>query len=92
MPQLVFVILVVPLLCVELREQLLIQALMAAVRFVVLVVVILGSVVGLFLDPLRSDRNRFLFLVPGNSNDMSYTARVSGFSVAFSACLFSQLF
>lgn len=91
-PQLAFGLLVVPLSCVELHEQLSIQALMAAVRFVALFAIILGSVAGLFLDPSRSDRDRPPFLAPGDGDDMSYTARFSGFGVAFSACLFSQLF
>ena len=68
-----------------------IQALIAVVQFVALFV-ILGSVAGLFLDPSRSNHDRAPFLAPGNSDDTSYTTRFSGFSVAFSICLFSRLF
>jgi hypothetical protein len=64
---------------------------MAKVQFVALFAIILGSVAG-FMDPMCSNRDRPPFLAPGDSDNRSYTARFSGFGVAFSACLFSQLF
>lgn len=94
LPQLIFGFMVIPLSCMDLEEQLVIQSLMAAVRFVAIAVVVFGSVFALFADPSHSERESPpFFAVTDESNcDMSYTVCFQGFGVAFSTCMFSQLF
>lgn len=93
---LIFGILVVPLSCTELDEQISIQAIMALVRFLALGIMIVGSTMGLFLngddydDEMRSSTRPY-FAYPVQDK-MSYTVSWSGFGVAFSTALFSQLF
>jgi amino acid permease len=94
LPQLVFAIMVVPLSCYDLDEQVAIQSLMATVRFVALFIMIGGSVLALWLDDGLSERSRPPYFAPSEPEgcQMSYTACFSGFGVAFSTALFSQLF
>ena len=95
LPQVVFGIMVIPLSCCDLDEQVAIQSLMATVRFVALFIMIAGSVCALFLDDdNNSDRTHPPYFAPEEPNEcqMSYTACFSGFGVAFSTALFSQLF
>ena len=97
--QLVFGLMVVPLSCIELDEQISIQSLMAVVRFLAIFIMVFGSMLALFLDDSRlSDENEGMYNPPywapteAEGCQMSYTVCLSGFGVAFSASLFSQLF
>jgi len=94
LPQVVFGIMVVPLSCCDLDEQVAIQSLMASVRFVALFIMIGGSSLALMLDDDNSDRTYPPYFAPADAEEcqMSYTACFSGFGVAFSTALFSQLF
>jgi len=106
LPQLIFGCFVVPLSCVELNEQLSVQAIMAIVRFAAIFIMVGGSVAALFIRPYNdgsyldddneSHHNPPYFAPSSTSEDdgcgMSYTACFNGFGVAFSTALFSQLF
>lgn len=94
LPQVVFGSMVVPLSCCDLDEQVAIQSLMASVRFVALFIMIGGSTMALMLDGSHSNRTHPPYFAPAVPLDcqMSYTACFSGFGVAFSTALFSQLF
>jgi amino acid permease len=94
LPQLIFGLMVVPLSCMDLEEQLAMQSLMAAVRFVAIAVVVFGSLFALFIDQSNSTRESPPFFAPADESscDMSYTVCFRGFGVAFSTCMFSQLF
>lgn len=97
--QLLFACLVVPLSCFELDEQITIQSLLAALRFVAIFIMVFGSLLALFLDDshLAEDNDADYtppYFAPPEHDDcqMSYTFCLSGFGVAFSTSLFSQLF
>lgn len=94
LPQAIFGIMVIPLSCYDLDEQVAIQSLMASVRFVALFIMIAGSSLALLLDDDNSDRLHPPFFASAETQDcqMSYTVCFSGFGVAFSTSLFSQLF
>lgn len=95
LPQLVFGIMVIPLSCCDLEEQVAIQSIMASIRFVALGIMILGSTMALLLDDdNNANRTHPPYFAPPQPDDcqMSYTACFSGFGVAFSTALFSQLF
>jgi hypothetical protein len=78
----------------ELEEQVSIQAGMAIARFVAIFTIVFGSLCALFLDDSNSDRTQPPFFASSDpdTGTMSYTASFSGFGMAFSASLFSQLF
>ncbi|CAB9521837.1 Transmembrane amino acid transporter protein [Seminavis robusta] len=99
LPQLIFGLMVVPLSCVELDEQISLQSIMAAVRFLAIFIMVFGSLLALFLDNSNTtdpedDGSGPPYWAPPEREgcQMSYTACVSGFGVAFSTSLFSQLF
>jgi hypothetical protein len=94
LPQLIFGIMVVPLSCMDLEEQLSMQSLMAAVRFVAIAVVVFGSLFALLVDSSHSFRDRPPFFATPEADGckMSYVACFDGFGIAFSTCMFSQLF
>ena len=94
LPQLIFAVMVVPLSCYDLEEQVAIQSLMASVRFIALFIMIGGSTLALMLDDHNSNRDHPPYFAPAEPQDcqMTYTACFSGFGVAFSTALFSQLF
>ena len=85
---------VVPLSCMDLEEQLAMQSLMAAVRFVAIAVVVFGSIFALLVDRSHNFRDSPpFFATPENDGcEMSYMACFDGFGIAFSTCMFSQLF
>lgn len=93
-PQLIFGMMVIPLSCMELDEQVSIQAIMALVRFVAIFIIVFGSVSALYLDDSESSGNHAPHWAPQELEGcvMSYTSCFSGFGVAFSTSLFSQLF
>jgi hypothetical protein len=93
-PQLVFGMMVIPLSCMELDEQVEIQALMAMARFVAIFIIAFGSILALCIDDSVSNRSHAPYWAPPEPEGciMSYTSCFSGFGVAFSTCLFSQLF
>ena len=93
-PQLVFGIMVVPLSCMELDEQVTIQSIMATVRFMAIFVMVFGSTLALFMDSSKSHKENPPFWASEEpiGCQMSYTVCFSGFGVAFSTSLFSQLF
>ena len=98
-PQLLFGLMVIPLSCMELEEQVSIQAIMATARFVAIFAIVFGSWCALFWDDSYSNRSHPPYFASSDQNDgakvermMSYTATFSGFGIAFSASLFSQLF
>ncbi|KAG7346988.1 transmembrane amino acid transporter [Nitzschia inconspicua] len=93
-PQIVFGAIVVPLSCMELEEQLGLQSVMASIRFIAIFIIAFGSLVALFLDGSRSNREAPPYFARENPQGcaMSYTSCFSGFSVAFSTFVFAQLF
>ena len=93
-PQITFGLMVIPLSCMELDEQVAIQSIMAHVRFVAIFVMVLGSMVALSIDGSKSNSTHppYWALDEPDGCQMSYTACYSGFGVAFSTSLFSQLF
>ena len=106
-PQLVFGVMVIPLSCIELDEQISIQTFMAAVRFLAIFIMVFGSVLGLLADrsnhtntnttTMEDDHFHYHgppYWAPSEPENcqMSYTVCISGFGVAFSTALFSQLF
>jgi amino acid permease len=93
-PQITFGLMVIPLSCMELDEQVAIQSIMAHVRFVAIFVMVLGSMVALSIDGSKSKSMHPPYWAPDEPDgcQMSYTACFSGFGVAFSTSLFSQLF
>ena len=92
LPQLIFGALVVPLSCMELDEQVTIQSIMAYVRFAAIFVMVFGSAFALLYDGTHSNFDHAPYWASEESGTMSYTACFSGFGVAFSTSLFSQLF
>eukprot|EP00978_Attheya_sp_CCMP212_P031462 scaffold119064_cov55-Attheya_sp.AAC.2 len=95
LPQVVFGAMVVPLSCMELEEQVAMQAIMALVRFAAIWVMIIGSTVALFTDSTNGNADNAPYLAAPDETEgcrMSYTACFSGFGVAFSTAIFSQLF
>jgi hypothetical protein len=93
-PQIIFGIMVVPLSCLELDEQITVQSIMANVRFVAIFVMVFGSLLALWIDGSESNYSHPPYWAPAEPEncEMSYTACFSGFGVAFSTSLFSQLF
>jgi amino acid permease len=92
-PQIVFGAMVVPLSCMELEEQIGLQSIMASVRFIAIFIIAFGSLVALFLDDSRSNRESPPYFAKADTEngEMSYIS-FSGFSVAFSTFVFAQLF
>jgi amino acid permease len=100
--QFIFAVMVIPLSCMELDEQVSIQSLMATARFVAIFIMVVGSLVALFTDNKNSAEPKIGIAMRSHppywaSPDpegchMSYIACFSGFGVAFSTALFSQLF
>ena len=98
--QVIFGVMVIPLSCMELDEQVSIQSLMAKARFLAIFVMVAGSLVALFVDDSEdrlggipsSGRAPFFASPEIDGCHMSYTACFPGFGVAFSTVLFSQLF
>ena len=101
-PQWVFAAMVIPLSCVELDEQISVQSLMAAVRFVAIFIMVFGSILSLILDDsnvlephdgtVRSGGPPYWAPAEEETCQMSYSYCFRGFGVAFSTSLFSQLF
>lgn len=99
-----FALVVVPLSCMELDEQVSVQTAMAMIRFLALFIMILGSIIALYTNPYgggidedtisssTSSAPQAPYLAPTVDGEMSYTVCFSGFGLAFSTALFSQLF
>jgi len=95
----VFALVVVPLSCMELDEQVSVQTAMAMIRFLALSVMIGGSIIALYLDPYggvidehtSSSAPQTPYFAPAVEGEMSYTVMFSGFGLAFSTGLFSFL-
>ena len=97
LPQFIFGSIVIPLSCIELDEQVSVQVIMAFARFFAIFIMVAGSVLGLFLDDRGDSSAHTPYFAPPSEDvegncEMSYTACYSGFGVAFSTALFSQLF
>lgn len=94
--QVIFGAIVLPLSCMELDDQVSIQSLMAAARFLAIFVMVTGSLIALLVDdsPERTESNYPPYWAKPDQDGchMSYFACFSGFGVAFSTALFSQLF
>jgi len=94
--QLLFGIMVVPLSCMELDEQVSIQSFMATARFLAIFVMVAGSLLALCVDDsterIGESYDRPPYWAKEEPDRMSYTASFNGFGVAFSTALFSQLF
>lgn len=100
LPQIVFGTFVLPLSCAELDEQISIQVAMAMMRFVAIFLMIAGSIIGIMSE------GRYAGKHTSNDNEHFTTSTLeeeeqfcwgriscfSGFGVAFSTALFSQLF
>ena len=91
---LTFGLVVVPLSCFDLEEQVTVQAAMAIARFAAIFVMIGGSIAALFLDSGGNDTAKTSppYFAEEHTDQMSYTFMFSGFGVMFSTALFSQLF
>jgi len=88
-----FSVIVIPLSCIELDEQITLQALMAAFRFVAIFIMIGESLIALCVDHYGINRRTsFPFFAEPKLDEMSYTVSFAGFGIAFSTALFSQLF
>lgn len=84
MPLLMFSSIVVPLSCMELEEQITMQAVLSIIRFVVIFAMIISSTLGLILRDTNGTNASNASTIP--------LLDTSGFGVAFSTALFSQLF
>lgn len=89
---LVFAMIVIPLSCADLTEQIIVQLVMSVVRFVALLIMILSAAYAIFADPYDSGS-----IVPPDTNQSMYISSfrlidLSGFGVMFSTGVFSQLF
>jgi len=105
-----FGLVVVPLSCTELDDQIFLQALMALFRFVAILIMIIGACTSLFFGShLNNGEESSITGIDGTTLDeqdgppyfaqdetkmdkINYTYCFSGFGVAFSTALFSQLF
>mmetsp|Transcript_5270 Transcript_5270/g.10528 ORF Transcript_5270/g.10528 Transcript_5270/m.10528 type:complete len:589 (+) Transcript_5270:222-1988(+) len=95
----IFGVIVVPLSCSDLEEQVTVQAMMAVARFLAIFVMVGGSLYALMFDKIDSQTPHSSppFLAPSATDEddkslMSYSFAFSGFGVMFSTALFSQLF
>jgi hypothetical protein len=84
LPLIIFSSIVLPLSCMELEEQITTQAILSIIRFVVIFAMILSSTFGLVLRSTSTSNTSTSSTMP--------LADTSGFGVAFSTALFSQLF
>jgi amino acid permease len=97
----IFGCIVVPLSCYDLTEQIFIQVSMFFLRFGMLGLLILGTVIAILIDPYDNDNidvivvdqvtNTQVYPYPYFSADIP-TANYAGFGAMFSTALFSQLF
>eukprot|EP01041_Mallomonas_annulata_P007221 gene7221-14724_t len=103
-PIILFSIIVIPLSCMELSEQIQIQVIMSILRFISLGILLFGSIFALFfdlkdsqmgsnIDVIYDDSTSILFpsRPPYISNNIKYID-FSGFSIIFTTTIFSQLF
>ena len=79
-PQIIFGTIVIPLSCMELEEQVSIQAIMALVRFLAIFTMIFGSIMNVSTT------------TPTTTTIAVPLWKETGFAVAFSTALFSQVF
>jgi hypothetical protein len=84
LPLLIFCSIVVPLSCMELEEQITMQAVLSIIRFVVIFAMIITSALGLIFRNTNGTNATNASTIP--------LIDTSGFGVAFSTALFSQLF
>jgi hypothetical protein len=84
LPLLIFCSIVVPLSCMELEEQITMQAVLSIIRFVVIFAMIIISALGLIFRNTNGTNATNASTMP--------LIDTSGFGVAFSTALFSQLF
>ncbi|TYZ57734.1 hypothetical protein PybrP1_000726 [[Pythium] brassicae (nom. inval.)] len=88
----VFAAIVVPLSCSDLTEQILVQLLMAVVRFAALLIMIVSAAYAMDADPFDSGMDA----APADAAPPFVSAYrlvdLSGFGVMFSTAVFSQLF
>lgn len=99
---LLFGCIVVPLSCLDLHEQIDIQVCMFVMRCIVIIIMIMGIVAAIFVDPYDNDNIDIIvvdsasnsgikFPYPYLSQDIS-CADYAGFGVMFSTAIFAQLF
>jgi hypothetical protein len=100
-PLICFAALAVPLACSELEEQLSLQALLSAFRFAAILVMVVGSVIAILMtrceggsseEPQLENDDMFSPQSPAAEKASNNLADFSGFGIAFSTALFSQLF
>lgn len=85
----IFSLIVLPLSCMELDEQVSMQFIMSLVRFLAIFIMVFGCLIGLIY------RDRMPSNDMGKEEDNSFSNKwlnMDGFGVAFSTALFSQLF
>lgn len=87
LPYAMFAVVVVPLSCVDLAEQIHIQVVMAALRFLSLATLVLGALVAVCMDSRDSGYSSW---ADAEANVPLYDA--GGFSLMFTTAIFSQLF
>ena len=82
-----FAIIVVPLSCVDLAEQVHIQVVMSVLRFVSLGALVIGTMVAMFVDFDDSG-----YVADSESDSHMPLYDMTGFSLMFTTAIFSQLF
>jgi amino acid permease len=87
LPSVMFALVVVPLSCVDLAEQINIQVVMSILRFVSLATLVVGTLVAVCMDRQDSGYSD----VPDEENHVPLY-NISGFSLMFTTAIFSQLF
>ncbi|ETW01385.1 hypothetical protein H310_06934 [Aphanomyces invadans] len=87
----VFGLVVVPLSCVDLNEQIHVQVVMAIVRFVALTTMIVSAFVALFVDSQDSGTSSPISQGPPYASDVPWI-NLDSFGLLFSTTVFSQLF
>ncbi len=100
LPPLLFGIIVIPLSCFDLSEQVFAQVLMSILRFLSLGILLIGTIVALFTDWNNSllhealdSPSSSLEITDASSHYSSiFYANFSGFGVMFTTAIFSQLF
>mmetsp|Transcript_4879 Transcript_4879/g.8675 ORF Transcript_4879/g.8675 Transcript_4879/m.8675 type:complete len:556 (-) Transcript_4879:276-1943(-) len=84
----IFSVIVVPLSCAELREQINVQVAMSLLRFAAIFIIVFGAMYGIYKDPID---NGSTTIAPPYIAEVKYVDP-SGFGLMFSTVLFSQLF
>lgn len=94
LPALFFAVIVVPLSCFDLAEQVTVQIVMSILRFLSLGILAFGTLLAIFVDSDRSGVNTSVSIVMSNSTGSDHLPyiRWQGFGLMFTTAIFSHLF